>query len=222
MSFVSENIQQIKSEIPNNVKLVAVSKTYPATYIQEAYDNGYKIFGESRPQELKEKQTLLPKDIEWHMIGNLQKNKVKYIAPFVALIHSVDSLSLLEVIEKEGKKNKRTIPFLLQLKVAQEVTKSGLSIFEAKELLNSNSFAEMQNVQCCGIMGMATFTADEQTVHNEFALLKTHFETLRNEFFPKSENFKEISMGMSGDYLIAIEQGSTIIRVGSQIFGTRS
>lgn len=222
MSFVSENIQQIISEIPNNVKLVAVSKTYPATYIQEAYDNGYKIFGESRPQELKEKQTLLPKDIEWHMIGNLQKNKVKYIAPFVALIHSVDSLSLLEVIEKEGKKNKRTIPFLLQLKVAQEVTKSGLSIFEAKELLNSNSFAEMQNVQCCGIMGMATFTADVQKVHNEFALLKTHFETLRNEFFPKSENFKEISMGMSGDYLIAIEQGSTIIRVGSQIFGTRS
>lgn len=221
MSFVTINIQELLNEIPTNITLVAVSKMHPAALIEEAYKGGYRIFGESRPQELKEKQAVLPKDIEWHMIGNLQKNKVKYIAPFVALIHSVDSLALLKVIEKEGQKNERVIPFLLQLKVAQEATKSGLSLSEAKELLGSEIFAEMKHVQCCGIMGMATFTDDLKVVRNEFALLKKHFDDLHATFFSENAAFKELSMGMSGDYAIAIEEGSTMVRIGSQIFGSR-
>ncbi|PID95467.1 MAG: YggS family pyridoxal phosphate-dependent enzyme [Bacteroidetes bacterium] len=221
MSFISDQIEKILTEIPKEVKLIAVSKTHPTASIQEAYDRGYRIFGESRPQELKEKYTALPKDIEWHMIGNLQKNKVKYIAPFVALIHSVDSLSLLKVIEKEAKKNNRVISFLLQLKVAQEATKSGLSLEDTKDFLNSVEFAEMRNVSCCGIMGMATFTNDNEVVRSEFALLKKYFDELKADFFSNDSTFKEISMGMSGDYTLAIEEGSTIIRVGSKIFGAR-
>ncbi len=222
MATITQNINKILNEIPQNVKLVAVSKTYPANCIQEAYDGGYRIFGENRPQEMKEKYAVLPQDIEWHMIGTLQKNKVKYIAPFVALIHSVDSLSLLEVIEKEAKKNERVISFLLQLKVAQEATKSGLSLEDAKQLLESEEFAQMHYVKCCGIMGMATNTDDETTIRNEFALLKKHFETLKAKYFENATDFCEISMGMSGDYPLAIEEGSTIIRVGSKIFGARS
>lgn len=221
MSFILTNIQDLLAEIPIKVKLIAVSKTHSKELIQEAYNGGYRVFGESRPQELKEKQAALPKDIEWHMIGNLQKNKVKYIAPFVALIHSVDSLSLLQVIEKEAKKNDRVISFLLQLKVAQEDTKSGLSLLEAQELLRSQIFQRMQYVRCCGIMGMATFTDDEQLVHDEFALLKSHFAILREVFFAQDMAFKECSMGMSNDYPIAIEEGSTMVRIGSRIFGKR-
>lgn len=221
MSFIVATINDILNNIPTTVKLVAVSKTHPASCIQEAYDGGYRMFGESRPQELKEKQAILPKDIEWHMIGNLQKNKVKYIAPFVAMIHSVDSLSLLETIEKEGRKNDRVISFLLQLKVAKEETKSGLSLEEAVALLASDSYKEMKHVRCCGIMGMATFTDDEQLVCSEFAQLKNHFDAIKNQFFSSETSFRELSMGMSGDYTIAIEEGSTIIRVGSQIFGSR-
>ncbi len=221
MPFIAERIEKIIAKIPQNVRLVAVSKTHPASAIQEAYGGGHRVFGESRPQELKEKYAVLPQDIEWHMIGNLQKNKVKYIAPFVALIHSVDSLSLLKVVEKEALKNNRTISFLLQLKVAQEATKSGLSLEEAKELLQSEEFAAMQNVKCCGIMGMATFTRDREVVQSEFALLKKHFDELKVEFFPRNPDFKEISMGMSGDYELAIKEGSTLIRVGSKIFGAR-
>lgn len=221
MSFINKNIKGLLKEIPCEVRLVAVSKMNVPERIQEAYEGGYKIFGESRAQELKEKHAILPKDIEWHMIGNLQKNKVKYIAPFVSLIHSVDSLSLLKVIEKEGKKNKRVIPFLLQVKIAQEDTKSGLSLSEIEKLVSSEDFQQMQHVCCCGIMGMATFTNDEQVVRSEFALLKQHFESLRKTFFAKDDNFKELSMGMSGDYHIAIEEGSTMLRIGSQIFGKR-
>lgn len=221
MSCIVKNIQNITTKIPTSVKLIAVSKTHEAARIQEAYEGGYRIFGESRPQELKEKHAVLPKDIEWHMIGNLQKNKVKYIAPFVAMIHSVDSLSLLSVIEKEGRKNQRIIPFLLQLKVAREETKSGLSIDEAEELLASSTFQAMQQVQCCGIMGMATFTDDQSMVRKEFAQLKKYFETLKTAFFVEDTAFKEISMGMSNDYLLAIEEGSTMLRVGSEIFGKR-
>lgn len=221
MPSVIANIEKIKEEIPSTVKLIAVSKTHPVEFIKEAYGGGYRIFGESRPQELKEKYAVLPKDIEWHMIGNLQKNKVKYIAPFVSLIHSVDSFSLLEVIDKEAKKNERTIPFLLQLKVAQEATKSGLSLEDVRTLLNNEAFQNMRHVQCCGIMGMATFTTDRTVVRSEFALLKKHFSTLKEEFFKSSNVFKEISMGMSSDYPIAIEEGATMIRVGSQIFGRR-
>ncbi|PVX49971.1 hypothetical protein C7377_1612 [Balneicella halophila] len=221
MSCISENIQQILKSIPDNVKLVAVSKTHAPEKIQEAYDGGYKVFGESRPQELREKEAILPKDIEWHMIGNLQKNKVKYIAPYVAMIHSVDSLSLLKVVEKEGRKNDRIISFLLQIKVAEEETKSGLSLEETKELLQSDTYKEMQHVRCCGIMGMATLTDNQQQIHDEFARLKEYFTQIKKEFFDSADEFKEISMGMSGDYPIAIKEGSTMIRVGSKIFGKR-
>ncbi len=221
MSIITTKIGELLREIPEKVTLVAVSKTHPVAVIQEAYDGGYRIFGENRPQELKEKYALLPKDIEWHMIGQLQKNKVKYIAPFVSLIHSVDSLSLLRVIEKEGKKNDRIIPFLLQLKVAQEETKSGLSYEEAGSLLGSEEFKQMANVKCCGVMGMATFTDDEKVVRSEFAQIKKYFDCFKEKFFSGNEDFSQISMGMSGDYHIAIKEGSTMIRVGSQIFGAR-
>ncbi len=221
MSTVTEKIKELLKEIPKEVTLIAVSKTQPANVIKEAYNGGYRIFGENRPQELKEKYALLPKDIEWHMIGQLQKNKVKYIAPFVSLIHSVDSLALLKVIEKEAKKNERKIPFLLQLKVAKEETKSGLSYEEAQQLLGNEEFKSMTNVKCCGIMGMATFTDDQEIIRREFSQLKEYFNSLRENFFPQSEDFTQLSMGMSGDYHIAIEEGSTLIRVGSQIFGKR-
>lgn len=221
MSYISGNIQSILKSIPSNVKLVAVSKTHSVEKIKEAYDGGYRIFGENRPQELRDKESALPKDIEWHMIGNLQKNKVKYIAPFVGLIHSVDSLDLLKVIDKEARKNERIIPYLLQLKVAKEETKIGLSIEEAKEIIRNTDFHTMHNVKCYGIMGMATFTEDVQQVRAEFAQLKRYFDILKEEFFSTDALFKEISMGMSGDYQIAIEEGSSIIRVGSSIFGHR-
>ncbi len=221
MNTVTAKIEELLKEIPKDVTLIAVSKTHPVRVIQEAYDGGYRIFGENRPQELKEKYALLPKDIEWHMIGQLQKNKVKYIAPFVSLIHSVDSLSLLKVIEKEGKKNERVIPFLLQLKVAQEETKSGLSYEEAEKLLNSEEYKQMANVKCCGVMGMATFTYDKEVVRSEFVQLRKYFNLFRQKFFSESKDFSQLSMGMSGDYRIAVEEGSTMIRVGSQIFGAR-
>ncbi len=221
MSTVTDKIKVLLNEIPEAITLVAVSKTHSAARIQEAYDGGYRIFGENRPQELKEKAAILPNDIQWHMIGSLQKNKVKYIAPFVALIHSVDSLELLQVIEKEGKKNERVIPFLLQLKVAQEATKSGMGMEEIKALLESAEYAQMQHIKCCGIMGMATFTDDEKIVRNEFKQLKEYFTELQKNYFPNTPEFKEISMGMSGDYPLAIEEGSTMIRVGSKIFGAR-
>ncbi len=222
MTSISDNLKAIRKEIPEGVTLVAVSKTKPNEAIVEAYNAGQRVFGENRVQELADKSEALAKDIEWHMIGHLQRNKVKYIAPFVSLIHAVDSLRLLEEINKEAKKNDRVISVLLQFHIADEETKYGLSLEEARELLNSESFKALSNVAIAGIMGMATFTENEAQVRKEFQTLKRIFETLKTECFATLDGFKEISMGMSGDYRIAIEEGSTMVRIGSSIFGSRS
>lgn len=221
MKSIAENLNKVKSAIPEQVTLVAVSKTKPNELILEAYDTGQRVFGENRVQELTAKYESLPKDIEWHMIGHLQSNKVKYIAPFVSLIHAIDKPKLLFEVNKEAKKNDRVISVLLQFHIAEESSKFGLDLEEAKELLSSSRFLELENVQIAGVMGMATFTDDENQVRNEFKTLKSIFDELKQEFFANSSAFKEISMGMSGDYRIAIEEGSTVVRVGSSIFGKR-
>lgn len=205
-----------------NVTLVAVSKTHPPERILEIYHQGQRIFGENRAQEMLEKQATLPADIEWHLIGHLQTNKVKLIAPFVRMIHSVDSLRLLEEIDKQAAKAARKIDCLLQFHIAQEETKFGLDEAEARALLSSDTFRQMKNVRICGVMGMATFTDDEAQVRREFRSLKSIFEKLKQEFFSENPHFREISMGMSGDWRIAVEEGSTMVRVGSLIFGERS
>ena len=219
--MIKENLTKIQSTIPSDVTLVAVSKTKPVSDLQEVYDAGQRVFGENKVQEMTEKYEILPKDIQWHLIGHLQTNKVKYIAPFVSLIHSVDSMKLLNEINKEAKKNNRVIDCLLQFHIAEEETKFGLSIEEAKELLESKEFVEMQNVSIVGIMGMASFTENIETVRHEFRVLESYFQIIKSHFFKFNHHFKEISMGMSGDYLLAIEEGSTMVRVGSSIFGTR-
>lgn len=219
---ISENIDRILEEVTDGVKLIAVSKTKPIEAIQEAYNGGYRIFGENKPQELKEKYENLPKDIEWHFIGHLQTNKVKYIAPFVSLIHAVDSFKLLTMIDKEAKKNNRVIDCLLQFHIAQEDSKFGYSKDAAIDLLESEDFKSLSNIRIVGVMGMATNTDDNEQVSNEFANLSNIFEYIKNKFFSNETSFKEISMGMSGDYSIAMTQGSTIIRVGSSIFGARN
>ena len=214
--------QKILSELNSKgVKLVAVSKTKPAEAILEIYNSGQRIFGENRVQELVEKQAQLPKDIEWHLIGHLQTNKVKYIAPFVHLIHSIDSLKLLKEVNKQAQKNDRIIDCLLQMHIAEEETKFGLDKNEAVELLSSESFEQMKNIRIIGLMGMATFTDNEKQVQQEFKNLKDIFESLRTQFFINDDSFKEVSMGMSGDYKTAIEEGSTMVRIGSLIFGAR-
>lgn len=216
---VAENLNALRSAIPANVRLVAVSKTKPVKSIKEAYNAGQRIFGENRVQELTQKQPLLPSDIEWHLIGHLQKNKVKYIAQFISLIHSVDSLELLEMINKEAAKCGRIISCLLQFHIAKEETKFGLSFEEAVDLIHSEKFRKMKNVKICGVMGMATLTEDESIVRKEFQELYGIFTTLKEQDFTNEIGFKEISMGMSGDYKIAIEEGSTLVRIGSAIFG---
>lgn len=221
MTSIADNLKAIRTEIPNGVTLVAVSKTKPNKAILEAYQFGQRIFGENRAQELTDKAEVLPKDIEWHMIGHLQRNKVKYIAPLVSVIHAVDSLRLLQEIDKEAKKNERVIKVLLQFHIAEEETKYGLNLDEARELLTSEQYLNMNNIDVAGVMGMATFTENETQVRKEFRLLKHIFETLKDEFFATQDSFKEISMGMSGDYRIAIEEGSTMLRIGSSIFGSR-
>ena len=189
---------------------------------EEAYEAGQRVFGENRVQELAEKYEILPKDIEWHMIGHLQTNKVKYMAAFVSLIHGVESLKLLETIDKEGKKHDRVIPCLLQFYIASEETKFGLDMEEAKALLESNDYKQMKNVKIVGVMGMATNTDDEMQVRREFHHLKEIFDELKATYFAENPEFKELSMGMSGDYRIAVEEGSTMVRVGSSIFGARN
>jgi pyridoxal phosphate enzyme (YggS family) len=216
--MVKDKLAFIQNQIPGTVTLVAVSKTQPVSAIQEAYDFGQRVFGENKVQELVDKYPLLPKDIKWHLIGHLQTNKVKYIAPFVALIHSVDSLKLLQEINKQALNNERIIDCLLQFHVAQEETKFGLTIEEAKEFLDSIDFALLKNVRIVGIMGMASFTSDSNQVRNEFQALRKIFNQLKTEYFPTENSFKEISMGMSGDFQLAIEEGSTMVRVGSSIF----
>ncbi len=219
---IAANIAEIKKEIPESVQLVAVSKTKPNSDILEAYHSNHKVFGENKVQDLVEKYEQLPKDIQWHFIGHLQTNKVKYIAPFVALIHGVDSMKLLKTVNKEARKNNRIISCLLQFHIAEESTKFGLSLEEALELLNSDEYKQLKNVDITGVMGMATFTENEKQIRSEFKTLKKHFEIVKQKYFTASESFCEISMGMSDDYLIAVEEGSTMIRVGSKIFGERN
>lgn len=218
---VAQNIAELNSTLPENVTLIAVSKTKPVEVIQEAYDGGQRVFGENKVQEMVDKFEKLPNDIQWHLIGHLQSNKVKYIAPFVSLIHSVDSLKLLQEIDKQAKKNNRVIPCLLQFHIASEETKFGLNIEEATEILQDKAFVEMENVEIVGVMGMASFTEDENIVRDEFQTLHSYFALIKSHFFKLNPNFKHISMGMSGDYEIAIEEGSTMIRVGSKLFGGR-
>ncbi len=219
---IAGNINSIKKNLSKEVKLVAVSKTKPNEDILKAYNTGHKIFGENKVQDLVEKYEQLPKDIEWHFIGHPQTNKVKYIAPFIHLIHGIDSLKLLKIIDKEAKKNDRQIACLLQFHIAEEDTKFGLSLSEAVKILESKEFRSFKNVVVTGVMGMATYTDNFEQVRNEFRMLKTIFNTLKNEYFSEDKNFTEISMGMSDDYQLAIKEGSTMIRVGSKIFGERN
>jgi pyridoxal phosphate enzyme (YggS family) len=219
---IKQNIRNIKIVIPENVKLVAVSKTYSIDKIMEAYQEGQRIFGENKVQELIIKKEQLPTDIKWHFIGHLQSNKVKQIAPFVDLIHGVDSVKLIEVINKEAKDANQIVNCLLQIHIAEETTKFGFTEKEIYDFLSSVAIKEYENINICGLMGMATYTNDNKQVRIEFQSLKKIFNRVKSDFFLNNTFFKEISMGMSDDYEIAIEEGSTIIRVGSAIFGQRN
>jgi pyridoxal phosphate enzyme (YggS family) len=219
---IAKNIITLTNTLPKRVRLVAVSKTKPNDDIMEAYKAGHRIFGENKVQELIRKYEELPKDIEWHFIGHPQSNKVKYMVSFVHLIHGVDSLKLLKVINKEGKKNDRIIDVLLQFHIARESTKFGLDLAEAGKLLESEEFKLLTNVKVVGVMGMATYTDNENQIRNEFQMLKSIFHSLKNKYFAFAQTFTEISMGMSDDYPIAVEEGSTLVRVGSKIFGARN
>lgn len=213
-----EQIVKIKGEIPATVRLIAISKTRPAEDIADAYSAGQREFGENRPQELVAKYETLPKDIQWHMIGNLQTNKVKYIAPFVAMIQSVNSVRLLAEIDKAAEKNGRVIDILLEVRIAEEDSKQGWDVADMTAYLDSNDWRNYANVRLCGVMGMATYTDDIEQIKQEFLLLKNIFDRFKKVYFNDLPSFKEISMGMSGDYLLAIECGSTMIRIGSTIF----
>ena len=218
---IQENLKTIKSSIPEHVTLVAVSKTKPVSDLMEAYDAGQRIFGENKIQEMAEKHKEMPKDIEWHMIGHVQRNKVKYMAPFVSLIHGVDNFKLLKEIDKQAKKHDRVINCLLQIKIASEDSKFGMSFEDASKFTQSKIMSELKNISVTGVMGMATFTDDKSQIKNEFNRLKFTFDALKAL---QTENCKLqiISMGMSGDYKLAIDCGSTMIRVGSSIFGLRN
>ncbi|GAF02334.1 YggS family pyridoxal phosphate-dependent enzyme [Saccharicrinis fermentans] len=219
---IAENLNNIKSSLPDSVTLVAVSKTKPNSDIMEAYDAGQRIFGENKVQDLTKKYEELPKDIQWHFIGHLQSNKVKYIAPFVSLLHGVDSLKLLSTINKEAQKNNRIIKCLLQFHIAEEDSKFGFSINEVDALIEDNTIEKFEHIEICGVMGMATNTDNNEQVAREFSMLTNIFDQLQKKYFNCHPNFKEISMGMSGDYKIAIQQGSTMVRIGSSIFGQRN
>ena len=216
---ISQNIQNIKASLPNNVTLVAVSKTKPVPDLMEAYNAGQRIFGENKIQEMVEKWEVMPKDIEWHMIGHVQSNKVKYMASFVTLIHGVDSLKLLEEINKQALKNNRVIDCLLQMHIAEEETKFGLNQGELEALIHSAEFGALKNIKIVGLMGMATFTDNQNQIKKEFLSLKTIFDQLKTT--KGFETINTLSMGMSGDYQLAIEAGSTMVRIGSSIFGGR-
>jgi pyridoxal phosphate enzyme (YggS family) len=216
---IAQNLLQIKSQLPAHVTLVAVSKTKPVSDLMEAYQAGQRCFGENKIQEMTDKWEQMPKDIEWHMIGHVQTNKVKYMAEYVSLIHGVDSLKLLQEINKQALKHNRKIDCLLQIYIANEETKFGLDEKELNELITSKEFKELQNIRIIGLMGMATFTENQNQIKAEFKHLKTIFDTINNQ-----ENLKleTLSMGMSGDYELAIEFGSTMVRIGSSIFGNRN
>ena len=216
---IQSNLNTIKATLPEHVSLVAVSKTKPVSDLMQAYEAGQRIFGENKIQEMTEKWEQMPKDIQWHMIGHVQSNKVKFMAPYVTLIHGVDSLKLLQEINKQALKNNRTIDCLLQIYIAEEESKFGLDENELNELLTSAEFKELKNIRILGLMGMATFTEDQNQIKKEFTHLKSIFDSIQ-----KSQDIKDftiISMGMSGDYQLAIECGSTMVRIGSSIFGGR-
>jgi hypothetical protein len=219
--MIKAQLAAIRSSLPATTALIAVSKTHPIERIMEAYEAGQRDFGENKVQELVEKYEALPKDIRWHMIGHLQSNKVKYIAPFVHMIHGVDSFNLLKEINKQGQKNGRRISCLLQFHIAQEDTKFGLSLEEAEAFLAGPEFSLLDHVRICGVMGMATFTENTAQIRQEFQNLRAIYQKLLSNYFSSNAEFKEISMGMSDDYPIAMEEGSTLIRVGSKIFGKR-
>ncbi len=218
---IASNLNKIKQTLPNNVKLVAVSKFHPTEALEEAYNAGQKVFGESRMQELEVKQKSLPKDIEWHFIGHLQTNKVKAIVPYIHTIESVDSWRLLCEINKHALSFNRIVNCMLELHIAQEESKYGLSIEECKRFLSKNNWKSLQGIQITGLMAMASNTEEKEQIRNEFKLLKSTFDEIKDMFFKDINYFSEISMGMSYDYQIAIEEGSTIVRVGSAIFGNR-
>ncbi len=218
MIGIKENLQKIKSSLPENVTLVAVSKTKPIADLQEAYDAGQRIFGENKIQEMVTKYDALPKDIQWHMIGHLQSNKVKYMAHFVDLIHGVDSFKTLKEIDKQAKKHGRVINCLLQARIAKEETKFGLPFEEIKEILASDELKKLKNIKIVGLMGMATFTDNKEQLQDEFSSLSNFFSKNQKNY----PDLQTLSMGMSGDYQLAIENGSNMVRIGSSIFGVRN
>ncbi|WP_264510295.1 YggS family pyridoxal phosphate-dependent enzyme [Flavobacterium sp. N1719] len=218
---IAENLQEIKAQLPEHVTLVAVSKTKPIADLQEAYAAGQRIFGENKIQEMTEKWEQLPKDIQWHMIGHVQTNKVKFMAPYVALIHGVDSLKLLEEINKQAAKNNRIIDCLLQIHIAEEETKFGFDAGELEAILNAATFQNLKNIKVIGLMGMATFTEDKAQIQKEFQFLKSLFDQYQSVQWPNFQ-LQTLSMGMSGDYQLAIACGSTMVRIGSSIFGVRN
>ena len=215
---IQTNLSKIKTQLPSNVTLVAVSKTKSVEDMMQAYLSGQRIFGENKIQEMTEKHQKMPKDIQWHMIGNIQRNKVKYMASYVDLVHGVDSFKLLNEINKQAEKNKRIIKCLIQIKIAQENTKFGISYEEAKIMLRSEEVKKLNNIEIVGVMGMASYTQDKIQIKKEFKTLKINFDNLKKI----AKNLMILSMGMSGDYKLAIENGSTMIRLGSSIFGTRN
>ncbi len=218
---IKDNIISYNNKINGNARLIAVSKTKPVEDLQQAYEAGQRLFGENKALEMRDKHEVLPKDIKWHFIGHLQTNKVKYIAPFVELIHSVDSLNLLTCINKEAIKNNRVIDCLLQIDIAHEQTKFGLEESEADALLSSEEFAKLENVRICGVMGIGSITDDKNKTKEEFHNLKEYFSKAKEKFFKSKTYFSEISMGMSEDFEIALEEGATLVRIGSSIFGAR-
>ena len=218
---IKDNIISYNNKIKGNARLIAVSKTKPVEDLQQAYEAGQRLFGENKALEMRDKHEILPKDIKWHFIGHLQTNKVKYIAPFVELIHSVDSLNLLTCINKEAIKNNRVIDCLLQIDIAHEQTKFGLEESEADALLSSEEFAKLENVRICGVMGIGSITDDKNKTKEEFHNLKEYFSKAKEKFFKSKTYFSEISMGMSEDFEIALEEGATLVRIGSSIFGAR-
>lgn len=219
---IKEEIAKITAELPKGVRLIAVSKFHPADAVMEAYEAGQRLFGENKVQEMVAKQEVLPKDIEWHFIGHLQTNKVKYIAPFVAMIHSIDSLHLLTEVNRQAEKVGRVINVLLQIHIAHEETKFGMTFDECRALLNEGTWKQLNHVRICGLMGMATFTDNMEQVDGEFAGLQAFFEELKGNWFADDTAFKELSMGMTDDYPIAIRHGSTFVRIGTLIFGERN
>ncbi|MBP6230962.1 MAG: YggS family pyridoxal phosphate-dependent enzyme [Paludibacteraceae bacterium] len=221
MTTISRNIEIIQKQLPKQVRLVAVSKYNPSESILEAYRAGQRLFGESQAQEFVPKAQTLPADIEWHFIGHLQTNKVKEVVPYVSVIHAVDSLRLLQEINKQAAKNERIVDCLLQLRIAEEDTKFGMTLPECVQLLTDNAWQDFMHIRICGVMGMATDTDDERQVQREFHTLHEYFQHINMAFFPSACFFKEISMGMTHDYPLAIQEGATLIRVGSGIFGER-